>query len=58
LPADKGTGDIDHDGLEALILGGMEPPLILTQGEFGIPFLNTAAIRAGAMVWRALGFNS
>jgi aspartate racemase len=48
---------IDRDGIEALILGCTELPLILTQDEFGIPFLNTTAIHADAMVLHALGFN-
>jgi aspartate racemase len=49
---------IDRHGIEALILGCTELPLILTKDEFGIPFLNTTAIHAEAIVLHALGFNS
>ena len=49
---------IDRYGIEALILGCTELPLILTQDEFGIPFLNTTAIHAEAMVLYSLGFSS
>jgi aspartate racemase len=48
---------IDRHGIEALILGCTELPLILTRDEFGIPFLNTTAIHAEAMVLYALGFS-
>lgn len=48
-------GMIDRHGIEALILGCTELPLILTKDEFGIPFLNTTAIHAEAMVRQALG---
>jgi aspartate racemase len=46
---------IDRHGIEALILGCTELPLILKKDEFGIPFLNTTAIHAEAMVLCALG---
>jgi aspartate racemase len=46
---------LDRHGIEALILGCTELPLILTQDEFGIPFLNTTAIHAEAMVLCSLG---
>jgi aspartate racemase len=49
---------IDRHGIEALILGCTELPLILTQDEFGVPFLNTTAIHAEAIVLHALGFDS
>jgi len=49
---------IDRHGIEALILGCTELPLILTKDEFGIPFLNTTAIHAEAMVLHSLGFRS
>lgn len=49
---------IDRHGIEALILGCTELPLILTKDEFGIPFLNTTAIHAEAIVMHALGFNA
>jgi aspartate racemase len=49
---------IDRHGIEALILGCTELPLILTKDEFGIPFLNTTAIHAEAIVLNAQGFNS
>jgi aspartate racemase len=48
-------GMIDRHGIGALILGCTELPLVLTKNEFGIPFLNTTAIHAEAMVRRALG---
>ena len=40
------------------LIGGIGPelPLILTKDEFGIPFLNTTAIHAEAMVLTSLGF--
>ena len=46
---------LDRHGIEALILGCTELPLILTQDEFEIPFLNTTAIHAEAMVLCSLG---
>jgi aspartate racemase len=46
---------IDRHGIEALILGCTELPLILTQDEFGICFLNTTAIHAEAIVDYSLG---
>jgi aspartate racemase len=49
---------IDRQGIEALILGCTELPLILTKDEFGIPFLNTTAIHAEAMVLYSLGFSA
>jgi len=49
---------IDRHSIEALILGCTELPLILTQDEFGIPFLNTTAIHAEAIVLYSLGFSS
>ena len=49
---------IDRHGIEALILGCTELPLILTKDEFGIPFLNTTAIHAEAIVLYSLGFSS
>jgi aspartate racemase len=51
-------GLIDRHGIEALILGCTELPLILTKDEFGIPFLNTTAIHADAIVLHALGLTS
>ncbi len=49
---------IDLHGIEALILGCTELPLFLTKDEFEIPFLNTTAIPAEAIVQKALGFTS
>lgn len=34
----------EKEGIEAVILGCTELPLILTQAEFGIPFLNTTQL--------------
>jgi aspartate racemase len=41
---------IDDDGIEGLILGCTELPLILTRDEFGIPFLNTTKIHVDSVV--------
>ncbi|HIE05798.1 MAG TPA: amino acid racemase [bacterium (Candidatus Stahlbacteria)] len=46
---------VDEDGIDGLILGCTELPLILTRGEFGIPFLNTTRLHAEAAVRYALG---
>lgn len=35
---------IDEDGIDGVVLGCTELPLILTRDEFGIPFLNTTQI--------------
>lgn len=35
---------MDEEGVEAVILGCTELPLILTRAEFGIPFLNTTQL--------------
>ena len=41
---------IDRHAIDAVILGCTELPLILSQGEFGISFLNTTAIHAESIV--------
>jgi aspartate racemase len=41
---------IADDGIEAIILGCTELPLILTKDEFGIPFLNTTRIHVDSIV--------
>ena len=41
---------IDEHAINGLILGCTEIPLLLTQDEFGIPFLNTTRIHAEAAV--------
>lgn len=41
---------VDEEGIDALILGCTELPLILTEDKFGIPFLNTAAIHCDSIV--------
>jgi aspartate racemase len=43
-------GMVDMNGIDSLILGCTELPLILTKNEFGIPFLNTTAIHCEAIV--------
>jgi len=43
-------GLIERNGIEGLILGCTELPLILEKDEFGIPFLNTTRIHAEAAV--------
>ena len=45
---------IRRDGIDALVLGCTELPLILTKDEFGIPFLNTTAVHVDAIVNAAL----
>lgn len=45
---------VDEAGIEGLILGCTELPLILTKDEFGIPFLNTTRLHAEAAVSYAL----
>jgi aspartate racemase len=45
----------DEDGIEALILGGTELPLILTDSSaLGIPYLDTTQIHVEAILERAL----
>ncbi|MGA8181655.1 MAG: hypothetical protein WB792_16465 [Desulfobacterales bacterium] len=41
---------IDRHSIDALILGCIELPLILTEDEFGITFLNATAIHAQSVV--------
>ena len=45
---------IRRDGIDALVLGCTELPLILTKDEFGIPFLNTTAVHVNAIVAEAM----
>ncbi|HEY7403927.1 MAG TPA: amino acid racemase [Candidatus Angelobacter sp.] len=46
----------ERDGIEALILGGTELPLLLTDSSpVGIPFLDTTQIHVAAILERALG---
>jgi aspartate racemase len=49
---------IDKHLIDALILGCTELPLILTKGEFDIPFLNTTAIHAESIVKYCIGKES
>jgi len=46
---------INRHSIDAVILGCTELPLILTQDEFGIPFLNTTAIHAESIVNYCIG---
>jgi aspartate racemase len=46
---------IDRDGIDSLILGCTELPLILNRDEWGIPFLNTTAIHVESIVNYCLG---
>ncbi len=46
---------IDRHGIDAVILGCTELPLILDRDAFGIPFLNTTAIHAESIVNYCLG---
>lgn len=41
---------VDEEGIDSLILGCTELPLILTESKFGIPFLNTTAIHCESIV--------
>ena len=45
---------IDQDGIDSLILGCTELPLILTESMYGIPFLNTAAIYCEGIIRHCL----
>ena len=45
---------IRRDGIDALVLGCTELPLILTKDELGIPFLNTTAVHVEAIVCASL----
>ena len=45
---------VARDGIEALILGCTELPLILSRAELGIPFLNTTAIHVEGIVRHCL----
>lgn len=41
---------LDEEAIECVILGCTELPLILTQDEFGIPFLNTTLIHVESVI--------
>lgn len=41
---------IDENGIDALILGCTELPLILTKDGYGVPFLNTSAIHCESII--------
>jgi aspartate racemase len=41
---------VDEDGIQGLILGCTELPLILVRDEFGIPFLNTTQIHVRSAI--------
>jgi len=41
---------VEENGIDSLILGCTELPLILTDSKFGIPFLNTTAIHCESIV--------
>lgn len=45
---------IRRDGIDAVVLGCTELPLILTKDEFGIPFINTTAVHVDAIVRAAV----
>jgi len=40
----------DEDGIDAVILGCTELPLILTESKYGIPFLDTTAIHCESII--------
>ncbi len=46
---------IERDGIDSIILGCTELPLILPAQAYGIPFLNTAAIHVEEIVRHCLG---
>ncbi len=41
---------VDENQIDSLILGCTELPLILTESQFGIPFLNTSAIHCESII--------
>lgn len=41
---------VDENGIDSLILGCTELPLILTEERYGIPFLNTSAIHCESII--------
>ena len=45
---------VDEEGVDALILGCTELPLILTERKYGIPFLNTTAIHCESIIKHCL----
>lgn len=45
---------VDEKGIDGLILGCTEMPLILTESKFGIPFLNTTAIHCESIIKHCL----
>jgi aspartate racemase len=49
-------GLIDRDGIEGLVLGGTELPLILTNANYrGIPFIDTTRVHVESVVAAVLG---
>ena len=45
---------VDEAGIDALILGCTELPLILTESKYSIPFLNTTAIHCESIIKHCL----
>ena len=45
---------VDEEEIDALILGCTELPLILTESNYGIPFLNTTAIHCESIIKHCL----
>ena len=45
---------VDEEGVDSLILGCTELPLILTERKYGIPFLNTTAIHCESIIKHCL----
>jgi aspartate racemase len=45
---------MEEDKIDSLILGCTELPLILTEGKYGIPFLNTTAIHCENIIKHCL----
>jgi aspartate racemase len=41
---------VDEEGIDSLILGCTELPLILTESKYHIPFLNTSAIHCESII--------
>jgi aspartate racemase len=48
-------GSMKQDGIEAIILGCTEIPLLINQSDCDIPVVNTTEVHAGAAVDYALG---
>jgi aspartate racemase len=48
---------VDEEGIDSLILGCTELPLILTESKYHIPFLNTSAIHCESIITICIELN-